>query len=202
IPADSDVPFTLLDRRPGYIYVAQSGVVGAPNGQSWPTHLTPFRYIGQQQEGGRTNVSFEAESDGVRVVKTYSLTPDSYDITARHEIHNLTQAPIQPSIYLQLERDGNEPDGQTTFYSTFTGPAVYSAENKYQKIDFSHIDKGRATYTRNADNGWIGMVQHYFATAWVPPQGVQRHNEALRIGENLYAVRTLATTESIAPGQS
>ncbi|HLV27710.1 MAG TPA: membrane protein insertase YidC [Burkholderiaceae bacterium] len=202
IPPDSDEPFTLLDRRPGYVYVAQTGVVGAPAGQNWPTHLTPFRYVGQEQQGGRTEVRFEAESDGVRVVKIYALTPNTYDILVRHEIHNLGSAPIQPSLYWQLERDGNEPPGGSSFYATFTGPAVYSAEDKYQKIDFSDLDKGRGSYTRNADNGWIGMVQHYFATAWVPAPGIQRHNEALRIGDNLYAIRTLASAGSIAPGQS
>src|SRR5690606_7034902 len=46
-------PFTLLDRRPGYTYVAQTGVVGAPAGQSFPTHLTPFRYLGEQEQNGR-----------------------------------------------------------------------------------------------------------------------------------------------------
>ncbi|MFA7669264.1 MAG: membrane protein insertase YidC [Burkholderiaceae bacterium] len=201
-PSNGDEPFTLLDRRTGYTYVAQTGIVGAPAGQSWPTHLTPFRYVGQQADGGRTNVVFEAQSDGVRVVKTFSLAPESYDILVRHEIHNLGSTPIQPSLYLQLERDGHEPPGAATFYSTFYGPAVYSTEGKYQKIDLSDLDKNRGSYTRDADNGWVGMVQHYFATAWVPPQGVQRHNEALRIGDNLYAIRTLAGTGNIDPGQA
>src|SRR5690606_31617584 len=39
ISSDSDQPFTLLDRRAGYTYVAQSGVVGAAAGQNFPTHL-------------------------------------------------------------------------------------------------------------------------------------------------------------------
>src|SRR5690606_32595627 len=128
-------------------------------------------------------------------------TPGSYDIQVRHEIHNLGSNPIQPSVYLQLERDGNEPGG-SAFYSTFTGPAVYSAEDKYQKVSFSDLDKGRKDYTEQADNGWIGMVQHYFASAWVPEQGVQRHNEALRIGDNLYAVRTLVPAGTVAPGEA
>jgi len=197
----SEEPFTLLDRRPGYVYVAQSGVVGAPAGQEFPTHLTPFSYVGQQQQDGRQIVSFESTTGDVRVVKSYVLTPGSYDIQVRHEIHNLGSNPIQPSVYLQLERDGNEPGG-SAFYSTFTGPAVYSAEDKYQKVSFSDLDKGRKDYTEQADNGWIGMVQHYFASAWVPEQGVQRHNEALRIGDNLYAVRTLVPAGTVAPGEA
>jgi len=200
VSSKSEEPFTLLDRRAGYTYVAQSGVVGAPAGQSFPNHLTPFHYVGQEQKAGATEVRFEATSDDVRVVKVFTLRPGSYDIAVRHEIHNLGETAIQPTVYLQLERDGNEPSG-SSFYSTFTGPALYSAEDKYQKIDFSDLDKSRHNYTRDADNGWIGMVQHYFASAWVPRQGVQRHNEALRIGDNLYAIRTLVPAGSIAPGE-
>ncbi|HLU79498.1 MAG TPA: membrane protein insertase YidC [Burkholderiaceae bacterium] len=200
VSSKDEQPFVLLDRRPGYTYVAQTGVVGAPAGQSYPTHLTPFHYIGEERDGSRTKVSFEATGDNVRVVKVFTLTDGSYAIDVRHEIHNLGDSPIQPLVYLQLERDGNSPDG-SAFYSTFTGPALYSAEDKYQKIDFSDLDKGRHNYTRDADNGWVGMVQHYFATAWVPNQGMQRHNEALRVGDNLYAVRTLVPAGSIAPGQ-
>ncbi len=201
VSSKDDKPFVLLDRRAGYTYVAQTGVVGAPAGQNYPTHLTPFRFIGQERDGNRTKVSFEATSDNVRVVKIFTLTDGSYAIDVRHEIHNLGDAPIQPLVYLQLERDGNSPDG-SSFYSTFTGPALYSAEDKYQKIDFSDLDKGKHNYVREANNGWVGMVQHYFATAWVPNQGVQRHNEALRIGDNLYAIRTLVPAGSIAAGQA
>lgn len=196
-----DSRFVLLDRRAGYHYVAQTGVVGAPAGQNYPTHLTPFRFIGEQKEGGRTTVSFEATADNVRIVKSFILEDGSYAIAVRHEIHNLGDSTIQPLVYLQLERDGNDPGG-SAFYSTFTGPALYSAEDKYQKIDFSDLDKSRHNYTRDANNGWIGMVQHYFATAWVPQQGVQRHNEALRIGDNLYAIRTLVPAGAIAPGEA
>jgi len=200
VSSEDNQPFTLLDRRAGYNYVAQSGVVGAA-GQNFPTHLTPFRLLGQQEQDGKQVVSFEATGDNVRVVKTYTLTPGSYDIHVRHEIHNLGSAPIQPSVYLQLERDGNEAD-RSAFYSTFTGPAVYSSEDKYQKISFSDLDKGKGSYIREANNGWIGMVQHYFATAWVPQEGVKRHNEALRISDNLYAIRTLVPAGGVDAGQA
>src|SRR5690606_40789884 len=76
-----------------------------------------------------------------------------------------------------------------------------SAEDQYQQIDSPDLDKGRHNCPRDADNGGVGMVQHYFATACVPNQGMQRHNEALRVGDNLSAVRTLVPAGSIAPGQ-
>ncbi|WP_417277249.1 membrane protein insertase YidC [Castellaniella sp.] len=199
-PAES---MFLLNNQPGDTYVAQTGLVGAPQGDSYPTHLTPFTVVGAGPvvKDGKTQISFEATSGQVRVVKTFTLSPDSYDIHVRNDVYNLGDQPINPSLYLQLTRDGHEPANTTGFYSTFTGPAVYSSEDKFQKISFEDITKQKASYTQKADNGWIGMVQHYFATAWVPQQGTVRTNQALALPDGLFAIRTIESVGTIAPGQ-
>ena len=51
---------------------------------------------------------------------------------------------MSPQLYLQLVRDGNPPAGESSFYFTFTGPAIYTEAKKFQKIDFKDIDKGKA----------------------------------------------------------
>jgi YidC/Oxa1 family membrane protein insertase len=76
---------------------------------------------------------------------------------------------VSPQLYLQLARDGNPPEGESSFYFTFTGPAVYTDATKFQKIDFKDIEKGKADHDKQADNGWVAMVQHYFASAWLLP---------------------------------
>ena len=203
-PVGAGGPMYLLNDQPGDTYVAQTGLVGAPQGSSYPTHLTPFTLVGSGPvvRGDTTEISFEATSDQVRVVKTFILGKDSYDIHVRNDIYNLSSQPIDPSLYLQLTRDGHEPPNTTGFYSTFTGPAVYSTEDKFQKIKFDEITKGKASYVQKADNGWVGMVQHYFASAWVPKQGVVRTNQALALPGNLFAIRTIESVGTIAPGAS
>lgn len=193
----------LLDNQPGNMYVAQTGLVGAPQGQSYPTHLTPFALVGDGPvvKGDTTEISFVAESDQVRVTKTYVLSQGSYDIRVRNDIENLSDQPIDPSLYLQLTRDGHEPASTSGFYSTFTGMAVYSEEDKFQKISFDEITKNKASYIQSADNGWVGIVQHYFASAWVPKQGVVRSNQALALPDGLFAVRTIESVGMIAPGE-
>jgi YidC/Oxa1 family membrane protein insertase len=202
-PGSKDKPMVLLNNAAGYTYVAQTGVVGAPAGSNYPTHLTPFQLVSNETTltGDTLNVVFKAESGGVTVTKTYTLTKGSYVIGVRHDVQNNTNAPVNPSLYLQLVRDGNDPSDKSSFYSTFTGPALYSEQEKFQKVKFSAIDKGDASYVRQADNGWIAMVQHYFASAWVPPQGTQRQNEVLKIADNLYAIRAIENVGSIQPGQ-
>ncbi|MGB6008400.1 membrane protein insertase YidC [Castellaniella sp.] len=203
-PQDAGDAMFLLNDQPGDMYVAQTGLVGAPQGQSYPTHLTPFALVGDGPvvKGDTTEVSFEATAGQVRVVKTFILSHNGYDIRVRNDITNLGDQPVDPSLYLQLTRDGHEPSNTTGFYSTFTGPVVYSAEDKFQKVKFDEITKNKASYIRQADNGWVGMVQHYFATAWVPQQGVVRTNQALALPGNLFAIRTIESVGAIAPGAS
>ncbi|KRA03480.1 membrane protein insertase YidC [Achromobacter sp. Root565] len=197
-----DKPTVLLDRSAGLNYVVQTGVVGAPSGQSFPTHQTPFRLVSQEREltGDNLVVTFEGESGGVKVTKTFTLHRGRYDIDVRHDLANVGAAPVTPSLYLQIERDGNDPADTSSFYHTFTGFAVYSDQDKFQKSTFSDIQKKKASYIKQADNGWIAVVQHYFATAWVPPQGKPRTNELLEVQPNLYAGRSIEAVGDIAPG--
>ena len=83
-------------------------------------------------------------------------------------------APVSPQLYLQLVRDGNKLPGESAFYSTFTGPAVYTDAKKYQKVEFSDIEKGKAEIEKTSPNGYVAMVQHYFASAWLLADGVVR----------------------------
>jgi YidC/Oxa1 family membrane protein insertase len=115
---------------------------------------------------------------------------------------NTSANPLRPSLYLQLQRDGNNPPDTSSFYHTFTGMAVYSDQDKFQKATFSDIEKKKASYIKQADNGWIAVVQHYFATAWIPPQGKTRTNELVQVRDNMYAARTIEAVGEIAPGAS
>ncbi|MFG0232374.1 membrane protein insertase YidC [Achromobacter sp. 413638] len=198
----ADKPTVLLDRSAGLNYVAQTGVVGAPDGQSFPTHQTPFRVVSTERQlsGDSLVVAFEGESGGLKVTKTFTLHRGRYDIDVRHDLANVGAAAVKPSLYLQLERDGNDPADTSSFYHTFTGIAVYSEQDKFQKMTFSDIEKKKANYIKQADNGWIAIVQHYFATAWVPPQGKPRNNEVVEVQKNLYAARSIEAVGEIAPG--
>lgn len=196
-----DQPLVLLEQDRGRVYVVQTGVVG-PAGTNYPTHLVPFELVSSQTslEGDTLPIRFVGESDGVRVTKTFVLRRGDYTIDVTHEVENLNDSPISPSLYLQITRDGDSPDDTSSFYFTFTGPAVYSEQEKFQKVSFSDIEKKRGSYIRSADNGWIAMIQHYFVTAWVPPQGVQRSYDMAQVGENLFAVRSIESVGTIAPG--
>ena len=209
---DKSKNFVLLDDSANRIYMAQSGLVAGAGGGAFPTHKTVMSVTGPHTlaEGqGELVIRFTSpEVGGVKLVKTYTLKRGAYDIAVRHEIVNTSGVPVSPQLYLQLVRDGNKPAGESKFYSTFTGPAVYTEAKKYQKIDFSAIKKKSADFEKSSTNGYIAMVQHYFASAWILPDGMQRSlsMDAVDIGASLadccYRVTTIAPLDAIAPGAS
>ena len=195
-----DQPFVLFDSSANRVYQAQSGLIGGP----FPTHKTPMKFSGERSLADGANelvLRFESpEQGGVRLIKTYTLKRGAYVIDVRHEVVNQSGQAINPQLYVQLVRDGNKPPGESSFYSTFTGPAFYSDAKKFQKVEFSDIEKNKAEFVTSSPDGWVAMVQHYFASAWLLPDGKPHENFARKIDQNLYAAGMITPIGAIAPG--
>ena len=205
---DKSAPFVLLEDTPKHIYVAQTGLFGG----DFPTHNTPMRVVPGARELGESDnevqLRFESpEVGGVKLIKTWTLKRGSYDVGVRHEVVNTGTSSVSPQLYLQLVRDGSKPDGtDNTFYSTFTGPAVYTEAKKYQKVEFKAIDDNKVDIEKSSPNGYVAMVQHYFATAWLLADGVQRELFVRKIEpkNNIarYAAGMSTALGEVAPGQT
>ena len=200
----------LFEEKPGHVYVAQTGLVGAP-GQSLPNHRTPFTVEPGPRElapgSDSLQLRMSAEQGGVRVVRTYTLARGSYAIDVKTEVANVGAEPVRPTLYMQLTRDKKPPSSVAGIASTFVpigtyGPVVYTDAQKFQKVDFTEIEKGTQDHAKSAKDGWIGVMQHYFVSAWVPKQGVERTIETARIDGDLYTVRVRQPLAEIAPGAS
>ena len=196
-------PIQLLTQTPEHTYIAQTGLIGG----AFPTHKTPMTLAagptaladGQDQ----LQVRFEsADVGGVKLVKTYTVKRGSYVIGVSHEVVNTGAAPVSPQLYVQLVRDGATGASETPFYSTFTGPAVYTNEQKYQKVEFKNIDANKADFVKTTSDGYVAMVQHYFASAWLLAEGTARENFVRKVDNNLYAVGSITALPAVAPGQS
>ncbi len=201
---DADRPVVLLDVSPQRVYVTQSGVVGAE--PALPNHRSPFTVVDgpRQLAPGQDalDVTLVSESGGVKLAKTYTFHRGRYDTTVRHEVTNLGAAPVSPSLYLQILRDGNKPDGESALYYTYTGPVVFTEQDKFKKIEFSAVEKNKPELPKPAKDGWVGMIQHYFVTAWVPKDGEPREFYARTVDKNLYSIGMLQALPSIAPQAS
>jgi len=196
---DPTKTFTLLG--PEHRYVAQSGLIGP----GLPTHKTPFtsRAGAYKVADGQDAVEVKLEAatpEGVRVAKTLTFHRSSYLIDIAHEIANSTPAPLDAHAYFQLTRDGKAPADDKAMLYTFTGAAVYTDQDKFVKVSFEDIDKGKAPYPKTADNGWIGMVQHYFVSALLPPEKTEREYYTRRLAEQHYSAGVITPVPAIAPG--
>ena len=194
----------LMDDSKERVYLAQSGLIGGASASGWPTHKTPMVFSGSTMLKGTENelqLRFESVPVGeVKLVKTYIVKRGSYAIEVKHDITNASSAAVSPQLYVQLVRDGNKPEGESSFYSTFTGPAVFTTQKKYQKIEFSDIEKNNADFEKQSSQGYVAMVQHYFASAWLLDDTQQRDLFARKLDNNLYAVGMVAPLPAIAPG--
>ena len=198
-------PVLLLDENANRVYQAQTGLIGG----AFPTHKTPMALV----EGPRAlsegqnelQVVFESQDlGGLKLRKTYTLRRGDYAIGVRHEVVNTGSVAVSPQLYLQIVRDGNALPSSTPFgfAATFTGPAVYDAQNKFKKIDFKTIEENKAEMPAPSDNGFVAMVQHYFASAWILGDNVRRDFFTRKVGNNLYAVGMIAPLDALQPGQT
>ncbi|WP_343584421.1 membrane protein insertase YidC [Herbaspirillum sp.] len=198
---DPSKNLVLFDSGAAHTYLAETGLIGG----AFPNHKSLFvakpgaRTL---DNGNEVQLVLEAEQGGVKLTKTYTFKRDSYLIDVQHTVTNGSGAPINPSLYLQLLRDGNKPGGESHFYSTFTGPAVYTEAGKFEKMTFEKIAEGKAEHAKQADNGWIALVQHYFVSAFVPPQGKARSIVTEQVKPNLFSVASIIPMGEVAPGAS
>ncbi len=199
-------PYSLLQSNATNISVAQAGLIG----DGLPSHKTQFTvasnvYNYELSPGDEKIVVrlLAPEVDGIEVAKIFTFHRDSYVIDVEFEITNHSDTSIQPFSYFQLLRDGNSPPkGASLMMASYLGAAVYTDEDKFQKIKFSDLEKNKAEYPTNADNGWIAMLEHYFVTAWLPEQQTPREYFAKKLAENHYTAGIIAPVGFIAPGQT
>jgi len=198
---DEKANFVLF--APEHHYAAQSGLVGA----GLPTHKTLYSAEGREYvlADGQDKLQVRLETpgpEGVKTVKTLTFHRASYIIDISHEILNGSASPLAAHAYFQLLRDGKAPPGDSAMVNTYTGGASYTDQEKFQKIAFGDLDKGKATIAKPTDNGWIAMLQHYFVSALLPGEKAPREYYAKRLEENLYSVGVIVPIAAIAPKAS
>lgn len=191
-------PVVLFERDATRTYLARSGLIGG----DLPNHTTVFTAApGPRSLDGadKLEVTLTADKNGVKFAKTYIFHKGSYVVDTRFAVTNDGTAPVSPTLYMELARDGSKVE-QSQFYSTFTGPAIYTDADKYHKITFDDIGKGKASVPAATTSGWVAMVQHYFASAWIPQSGKEHSFYVEKIDANLFRVGIQQPLGQIAPG--
>ncbi|NOT19821.1 MAG: membrane protein insertase YidC [Sideroxydans sp.] len=200
---DQAKPIVLFQREGSLTYVEQSGLLG----KGLPTHNAEYQTDSDMftlLEGKDTiEVKLTAKAvEGVLVNKTYIFHRGNYLVDVVYAVQNTSGVAIQPSAYFQLLRDSTPPEGASAFVPTYTGAAAYTDLDKYLKIDFSDIEKNKVSLPKESDNGWVGMVQHYFVSAWLPQGKSPREFYTKHVEGNLNSVGVILPMASVEPNQT
>lgn len=198
---DNSGPYELLsDQQADKLYVAQTGL----KGEGLPTHYASFTAaqssyaLADGQNVLEVRLS-APESNGVRVDKIYRFHRGQYQIDVDYEIHNQGSQAISPAVYYQIIHDNQSNQG-SMMMPTFTGGAYYTTADKYNKVKFDDMAKKDIALT--AQDGWIGLVQHYFVSAWIPGAPGERKFYSNKLSAHDFSIGTLQAVGSIAPGSS
>ena len=200
--------FTLFSDAHGY--TAQTGLLGDVSDKKLPDHKTLLKVLPGPRELAEGKDTLQVrlaapEVNGVQATKVYTFHRNSYLVDVAWEIENGSDAPLSADAYFQLQRDGASPGGDSFMMSTFYGAAVYSDAEKYQKVTYKEIADGGAKFTKEANDGWLALVQHYFVTAWAPQGDVPRGFYMQKLGEgdiahSLFRAGIRLPVAPIAPG--
>ncbi|QUM82755.1 membrane protein insertase YidC [Moritella sp. 5] len=181
---DSEERFTLLQNDATNVYVAQSGLIGVngpdANANGRPQYTTTAKSFTISGDTLDIPLSYTDEN-GVKFTKVFTLTRGSYDIEVSYKVNNQSANAISVQMYGQLKQniDLAEDEGSSMMMKAYRGAALGTTDKRYEKYDFSDISDANLSRTTTA--GWVGMLQHYFVTAWIPGDS-QNHFYSLNIG--------------------
>jgi len=205
-----NTPVELFQYSPNHKYFARSGLISL-NNNDLPNHTSTFKLIQSAKDGsGRPFLTLVSERNGVRLEKTFILNPGSYVVEVGHRVTQSGNNSSPLVLYTELVRDGSQEQKIGPFdgafsASTFTGPAVYTDKEKFNKLEFTAIDKNKITIPAQVaagDPAWIAMVQHYFASAWIPGDKFTRDIYAGKIDNGLYRIGMQTPLGVVAPGST
>lgn len=197
----TDKNFVLMDdsAKPT-LYVAQTGLIGS----DLPTHKAIFTSVATSYKMAAGSQQLEVRlswvgGNGLQVDKIYTFHRGKYTVDVSYQIQNGSAAAITPSVYYQIVHDNQSNQG-SMMMPTFTGGAYYSEETKYKKLAFAEMEKNN--FSKFSKDGWVGLVQLYFVSAWIPKEGLTREFYTKKLDDRNFAIGSLSALPSIAPGTS
>lgn len=198
-------PISILTRSNGNEFIAESGLIGA-NGTDTAAGRPVFSTtantyeLADGQQG--LDVDFVYNQGGVEIIKRFEFKAAQYQIGIRYIIRNLSSEPWSATFFGQFRRDSHQPEtDSSTGMKPFLGAAIREQDKNYSKYDFSDIDD--KTVKTSLQGGWLAFVQHYFVSAWVPPQDDKNRFSLRKLqGNDIYLMAVTGEKIDVSPGQT
>ena len=196
-------PIHLLTRSSDQIYVAQSGLIGdgPDSGDKRPLYKAERNGLVLRDKEGELVLT--TDYNGLEIKKIFAFNPDDYLINVGYEVKNISSENFVAGMFAQIKRDSNLPQRDESLFfapNPYLGGATTTDETRYEKISFEDVNEGKKSFSKQG--GWIGFLQHYFLTAWIPQEKESNRFESLRSADDTYIFRTVGSTKQIAPLQT
>ncbi|MDP5031174.1 membrane protein insertase YidC [Paraglaciecola sp.] len=164
----SSESYSLLRPSGEHLYVAQSGLVGRDGTDSKSRPVYSAEQDSYTLTGDSLSIPLTYTApNGMTVVKTFTFAKNSHRIDVSYVVTNNSSASKQVQQFGQLKQSMVEGEG-SMFMPTYRGGAYSTEEDRYKKYGFDDIADKKLNETTKA--GWAAMIEHYFVSAWVPPQ--------------------------------
>ncbi|NOI59790.1 membrane protein insertase YidC [Vibrio coralliilyticus] len=201
---DSSDPFVLLKNEPGHQFIAQSGLVG-PQGIDLSSSNRPAYSVNADSfilEDGQDElrIPMTYQANGLEYTKTFIVKRGSYAVDVEYDVVNNSGNNATFGMYAHLRQNLMDAGGSITM-PTYRGGAYSTEETRYKKYSFDDMQDRNLSITLPDGQGWAAMIQHYFASAWIP-RNEPGTNLYTRVIGNLGDIGVRMPNKTIATGDS
>ncbi|WP_394754447.1 membrane protein insertase YidC [Crenothrix sp.] len=204
----NDTPIRLLNGNPEKIFIAQSGLIAGSGAAAAPDHHSIFSSqqdvydLQPGQDTLRVPLTW-TDNNGLVVNKIFIFTRGSYAIELEQSVNNASSKPWSARQYSQLLKlpvKEEKGGGMLTGMKAFDGGVIYTDKEKYQKVDFDDMVEENLDVA--SQGGWAAMIQHYFASAWIPPANEENHFYTKYLKSGQYVIGSYSPVVIVEPGKT
>lgn len=168
---DSTESFVLLQNTQGHQFIAQSGLVG-PQGIDVTSNNRPAYQVNtdsftlaEGQDELRIPMTYQA--NGINYTKTFILKRGSYAVDVVFDVANNSGSEATLGMYAHLRQNLLDSGGNLAM-PTYRGGAYSTSDVRYKKYSFDDMKDRNLSASNDVTVNWVAMIQHYFASAWIP----------------------------------
>jgi YidC/Oxa1 family membrane protein insertase len=196
-------PTRLFDSSQEKLFVAQSGLIADSGSSAAPNHHTVFKSEQDNYDlkSGQDSLIVPltwTDNNGLVVNKLFTFKRGSYEITLEQKVKNNSDKTWSGRQYSQLIRapDTTSNGGMLTGgMRAFAGGVIFTEKEKYQKISYDDmVEENLDVATKG---GWTALIQHYFASAWIPPSDQENHFYTKALNDERYVIGTYSPSITV-----
>ncbi|MBY8271314.1 membrane protein insertase YidC [Vibrio fluvialis] len=200
---DSENPFVLLKNTQGHQFIAQSGLIG-PQGidlssSDRPTYTVDADSFTLADGQDELRIPMTYQANGIEYTKTFVLKRGDYAIDVEYNVVNHSGNNATLGMYAHLRQNLLDSGGSLAM-PTYRGGAYSTEDTRYKKYSFDDMQDRNLAMNLPNGQGWAAMIQHYFASAWIP-RNEPGTNLYSRVIGNLGDIGVRMPNKTIADGQ-